>query len=301
MTSDGSRRDTWILERISTLDSEGEKISRALVAVDSGFAKQTGPLRLVGRDGILQPFDPSKDGMWCSKHSFAIDGEIDDLRKIGLLHQCQLEQELGDLFLKLEKATRIIEPHKDPAKTFAAIYRWASTVYLRLAGTALGETPNSDSIVDYLALLQQPTGIIQASGKQTTLRELMKNVASVGTKVEMAHNFVSELQAVPPIPIKARPRNQQPRWPANDKLSLDTNGSTVALAATTFVDAWRKYALDVAEWSISPAMGNLMRAWRGHQIVVSGQFRHMQSVEFVGKPSLEYEFLGPTEVQVRSK
>ena len=155
--------------------------------------------------------------------------------------------------------------------------------------------------MDYLALLQQPTGIIQASGKQTTLRELMKNVASVGTKVEMAHNFVSELQAVPPIPIKARPRNQQPRWPANDKLSLDTNGSTVALAATTFVDAWRKYALDVAEWSISPAMGNLMRAWRGHQIVVSGQFRHMQSVEFVGKPSLEYEFLGPTEVQVRSK
>lgn len=300
------RRDEWIREKLALLGNLGKSLAAALKRVDSSFAKQAGPLRLLGSEGILQSFDPAKDSSWSSKHSLSLDGQVADLRKVGATHQGELERQLGDLLQKLEDAAKALEPHEDPAKAFAALYRWGSTFYLRLAGTALGETPNAESLTDYLALLQLPLHPIQAAGRQTTLRELMKAVAEDGQKVKLAPSFVAELPPLQLKPIRARARSASPRWPANDRLELQvsagsTVGPSVLLTATTFVDAWRKQVLGVAEWNISPAMEDLMRAWRDDFMVTRGQYRNLQAVEFVGKPILEFEFISTAEIQVRAK
>jgi len=295
-------RDEWVITALAMLPSIGVVMQDAIKRLDSSFPKQAGPLRLVSHDGILQPLDPSKDVAWCSKHNLLPDGTISELRNLGGTYG--LEQHLGAMFLDLENGARNLDPHKDPARAFAALYRWASTLYLRCAGTACGETPNSDTLTDYLGLLQQPTRPIQAAEGQTTLRELMKAAAESGPKVEMAPSIVAELPSLQLKPLGARPRNANPRWPANDRLSLQvssgaTAGPSVLLTATTFLDTWRKQALHVAEWNISPAMENLMRAWRDDFIVSQGQFRNLQALDYSGTPALEFEFISPTTIQVR--
>ena len=297
-------RDEWVRDRLASLGNLGKSLAAILKRVDNLFAKQAGPLRLVGGNGILQPFDPAKDSSWCSKHSLSLDGPVSDLRKTGAVHQEKLEQQFGDLLEKLESAAKALDPHEDPAKAFAAIYRWGSTLYLRLAGLALGETSNAESLRDYLALLQRPLHPIQAAGRQTTLRELMK--AAGGQKVKLTPSFSAELPPLQLKPVGARARNTNPRWPANDRLELQvstgsTIGPSVLLTATTFIDAWRKQVLGVAEWNISPAMEDLMRAWRDDFMVTKGQYRSMQTVEFTSKPTLEFEFISATETQVRQK
>jgi hypothetical protein len=288
------------------LEPEGKPVAIALKEVDTAFAKQAGPLRLIGSDGILRPFDPATDVAWCSRHSLTADSEISELRQMGVSHQTELEQQLGDLLEKLELAARALAPHNDPAKSFAAIYRWASTLYLRLAGLALGEAPNAENLENYLALLQQPVRPIQADGTQITLRELMKSAGDTGQEVSMAPSFAAEFPSLQLKPLSARPRSANPRWPANDRLLLQvsagsTPGSSVLLSATTFVDTWRKQVLGIAEWNISPAIENLMRAWRDDFIVTKGQFRNLQAVEFAGESVLEFEFISPTDIQVRAK
>jgi len=275
----------------------------AIKRLDSSFAKQAGPLRLVSHDGILQPLDPSKDVAWCPKHALLPDGTITELRGLGGSYG--LEQHLGAKVLLLENEAKNLDPHKDPAKVFAALYRWASTLYLRCAGTARGETPYTDTLADYLSLLQQPTRPIRAAEGQTTLRELMKAAAESGPKVEMAPAIVAELPSLQLKPTGARPRSANPRWPGNDRLSLQvssgaTAGPSVLLTATTFLDTWRKQTLYVAEWNISPAMENLMRAWRDDFVVSQAQFRNIQTLDYAGTPALEFEFITSTTIQVRS-
>lgn len=299
------QRDEWIYERLALLEPGGENLALALKRIDSAFAKQAGPLRLIGGSGILRPFDPATDGGWCSIYKFSADAEISELRQLGASHQEELERQLGDLLERLENAARALAPHNDPAKTFAAIYRWASTLYLRLLGTALGETPNAEILRDYLGLLQQPLRPIQAGGKRTTLRDLMKAAAATDQKVSLARSFVAELPSLQLKPIGARQRSKEPRWPANDRLLLQVSAGSIAgpnvlLTATTFIDTWRKQILEVAEWNISPAIENLMRAWRDDFIVTKGEFRNLQAVEFTGGLALEFEFISATDIQVRT-
>lgn len=297
-------RDRWIEHRLETIEGLGKTVMKSVCEIDRSFAKQSGPLRLVGIDGILPPLDPARDPVWCSKHEISIDGQISQLRTMQDKHQGPLERELGDLFQSLEDAIKLIAPHNDPAKAFAALYRWSSTIYLRLSGTALGELPNAEIMSNYLQLLQKPLNPIQAVGTQTTLRDLMKGAADNVHRTNIAPSFFTELPNFQLKPAGARPRSSNPRWPANDRLILkvvadQSDDLSVVLTATTFMDAWRKQLLGVAEWNISPAMENLMRAWRDDFIVAKGRFRNFQTVEFNGEQPLEFEFISPTEIQVR--
>ena len=299
------RRDKWVCETLLGLGCPGEVVERAIKRVDNSFSKQAGPLRLIGKDGILHTFDPAIDSGWCSKHGISPDGNIAELRQLGT--NFGLEQHLGTLLQSLEDAAKSLEPHKDPAKVFASIYRWASALYLRMAGTSLGEATRADNLSDYLALLQQPTLPIQATGRQTTLRELMKGAAETGEKVKIAPEFATDLPSLQLKPEGARARSVTPRWPANDRLVLQVSssasvvGSYVVLTAATFLDTWRKQMLEIAEWNISPAMENLMRAWRDDYIVTKAQFLNLQTLEYTGNSPLEFEFLGATDIQVRPK
>lgn len=299
-------RDRWVQKRLELLGPLGKKVVTAVKQIDRDFAKQAGPLRLVGIDGILQPFDPARDNAWCAKHAITSDGEISSLEQIAVAHQSGLEQHLSSLFQQLEGAAKALSPHEDPAKAFAALYRWASTYYLRLAGTALGETPNADSIAAYLGLLQNPHQPVQAASQQMPLKDLMRAVSGSGVQVALAPSFLAEMPPLQPKPIGARQRSTAPRWPANDRLALrvsahGTQPVEVLLTAKTFVDIWRKQFLQVAEWNISPAMENLMRAWRDDYLVTQSQFRGRDTIEFDGDPSLVFEFISDTEIQVRPK
>jgi len=299
------RRDEWVCKAFLSLGSPGEDLEHAIKRVDNSFSKQTGPLRLVGKDGILDTFDPAKDSAWCSKHGLSPDGNIAELQQLGC--NFGLEHRLGTLLQGLENVATSLEPHKDPAKVFAAIYRWASTLYLRMAGTSLGEATRFDHISDYLTLLQQPSLPIQVAGRQTTLRDLMKGAADTGEKVKVAPEFVADLPSLKLKPACARSRSIKPLWPANDRLLLqvsstgEVDGSHVVLTAATFLDTWRRQVLDVAEWNISPAMENLMRSWRQDFIVTKAQFRNLQTLEYKGRSPLEFEFIGATGIQVRKK
>jgi len=172
------QRDEWVCEAMKTLGPLGNSITGAIHSVDSSFPKQAGPMRIVGTDGILAPFDPARDSAWCAASGVAIDGPIHELRQLGGSYG--LEQHLGDMFNAIEAATFDLDPHKGPADVLAATYRWASTLYLRIQGTALGKTPSGAIIEDYLALLQQPTSAIHAAGQQMTLRDLMTNRQACG-------------------------------------------------------------------------------------------------------------------------
>lgn len=299
------RRDSWLPEALRPLGPVGEVVADALLEVDRAFAKQTGPLRLVGATGVLPPLDPATDTAWCAKHSVSTDGQAPEIRQIGAAHQGQLEKELGELIEALENAAKSLPPHADPAKAFAAIYRWASAIYLRLAGLALGETPVSESVGNYLALLQQPNRPFAAKGKQLTLRDLMKSTSS-GQELALAPGFTAEIPTLQPTPLGARARSTQPRWPSNDCLGLNVSAGslgalTVQLSASTFVDTWRKHVLGVAEWNIPPAIENLMHAWRDDFVVTRRQFRNVSSLYFRGKEGLEFEFISPNEMLLRRR
>jgi hypothetical protein len=71
-----------------------------------------------------------------SKHSLPTDGQISELRTSARHFRTALEGALGEMFQRMEDLAKALPPHSDPAKTFAAIYRWASVYYLRLAGVA---------------------------------------------------------------------------------------------------------------------------------------------------------------------
>lgn len=298
-------RDGWLPEALRPLGPIGGVVADALLSVDQGFAKQTGPLRLVGATGLLPPLDPALDAAWCAQHSISTDGQGAEIRQIGAAHQGQLEQELGDLVEALENAAKSLPPHADPAKAFAAVYRWASAIYLRLAGLALGETPVSESLGNYLALLQQPNRPFAAKGKQLTLKDLIKSTSG-GQAVALAPGFTAEIPTLQPTPLGARARSAQPRWPSNDCLLLNVSAGslgtlTVQLSASTFVDTWRKQVLGVADWNIPPAIENLMHAWRDDFVVTKGQFRNVPSLRFNGKGRLEFEFISPNEMLLRRR
>jgi len=302
-----NRRDQWILKGLLCLGDPGEVVDKAIKRVDNSFPKQAGPLRLVGKDGILNAFDPAKDPGWCLKHGLSPDGNIAELQQLG--SNFGLEKNLGFFFQGLEDVAKTLDTHKDQARVFASIYRWASTFYLRMAGTSLGEVTRAYNLSDYLALLQQPALPIQAANEQqTTLRELMKGAAETGEKVRIAPDFFStDLPSLQLKPEGARPRSSHPRWPANDRLLLQvssngtTSGSHVVLTAATFLDTWQKQVLEIAEWNISPAMENLMRAWREDFMVTQAQYRNLPTIEHAGNSTLEFEFLGATNIQVRTK
>jgi hypothetical protein len=80
-----------------------------------------------------------------------------------------------------------------------------------------------------------------------------------------------------------------------------TSGPHVVLTAATFLDTWQKQVLEIADWNISPAMENLMRAWREDFMVTKAQYRNLPTIEHTGNSTLEFEFLGPTNIQVRAK
>ncbi len=299
-------RDGWILDGLRMLGSVGEAVAKTLLGVDGAFAKQTGPLRLVGLTGVLPPMDPAIDSEWSGRYGISTDGQIQELRQIGSTFHTQLEHELGLYLETLEEAAKTLAPHADPAKAFAAIYRWASVFYLRLAGLALGETPNQESLNLYLGLLPQPNRPFLSSGKQFTLRDLVR-ASSGATTAALVPNFTAELPALQIYPKGARPRSEAPRWPANDRLELRvTSGAlpplTVQLSANIFVDTWRKQVLGVAAWNIAPAIEKLMHAWRDDFLVSHGQFRNVPSVRFSGKKGdLEFEFVGPNDMLLRRR
>ena len=298
------QRDAWLPEALRVLGPVGNQVADALVDVDQRFAKQTGPLRLVGAGGLLPPLDPAIDNAWCAQHSIPTDGQAPELRQIGSAHQGELERELGDLIEALESAAKALPPHADPAKAFAAIYRWASAIYLRLVGLALGETPVRESVSNYLALLQQPNRPFAAKGKQLTLKDLMKSTSG-GQEVALAPGFTADLPTLQPSPLGARPRSTQPRWPSNDCLGVNVSGPlgvlSVQLSASTFVDTWRKHVLGVADWNIPPAIESLMHAWRDDFVVTKKQFRNVPSLHFRGKKHVEFEFISPSEMLLRRR
>jgi hypothetical protein len=300
------QRDGWLPEALRVLGPVGKTVADALLDVDKGFAKQTGPLRLVGPHGVLPPLDPAMDSAWCAQHSISTDGQAAELCQIGATHQGELEKELGDLVAALENAAKALPPHEDPAKAFAAIYRWASAIYVRLVGLALGETPLSESVGNYLALLEQPNRPFAAKGKQLTLRDLVKSTSS-GQEVELAPGFTADIPTLQPVPLGARPRSMQPRWPANDCLGLNVSAGAlgpplaVQLSANIFVDTWRKQVLGLADWNIPPAIETLMHAWRDDFVVTKRQFRSISSLRFSGKERLEFEFIGPDEMLLRRR
>jgi hypothetical protein len=300
------RRDSWVVDGLKQLSGAGGTAADAVVRVDRGFPKHAGPTRLVGRGGILEQLDPSRDTVWWSRKGLPVDGNVANLRTVASAHQGLLEQRIGELFQRIEDAAKLAPSHKDPARSFAALYRWASTLYLRLAGTALGETPYSDSIKDYLRLLEKPLHPIDAAGQQTTLRELMKTAAGNTHVASLAPGFTASITPLQPKPIGARKRSSSPRWPANDRLSLHVSsgagpGTTVLLTATTFIDTWRKHVLAVADWNIPPAMETLMRSWRDDFVITEGRYRNLQLIDYAGRPPLEFELISSTEIQVRPK
>jgi hypothetical protein len=298
------RRDNWVTERIRVVGALGQKVASSLRGIDSNFAKQAGPLRLVGDEGILQGFDPAIDNSWCYRDSLAVDGPINELRQIGAPHQSDIEIQLADLLQKLESDAAALMPHEDPAKTFAAIYRWASTIFVRLIGTASGEIPNGDSISDYLNLLAHPARPLSAGGRPTMLRDLMQSVAGSENKIELAPSFFVSLGTLRLRASGARSRSVSPAWPANDRLTLlvSTTGDDserVLLTAAKFVDSWRKHVLKAAPWNISPAMDEVMRSWRDDFMVTRGLFRNREEIAYDGSSCLQFEFVSPTELQVR--
>ena len=297
-------RDKWICENLKGLGSLGVEVEQAIKRVDKIFPSHAGPLRLTGKEGILNILDPAKDSVWCARHNISINENIHDLRRLGV--GFGLEHHLGELFQGLEDSVKALEPHKEHHKAFASIYRWASTLYLRLEGTARGEFELAENLAVYLELLRRPT-LPLGTPSTTTLKELMKDAAKMGQQAELAPEFFAELAPFHLQPERARDRNEAPRWPANDRLLIKVTSPgirkspEVVITAATFLETWRKQILLIADWNISPAMGNLMRSWREDFIVTNKQFKNLTNIEYGGPQMLEFEFIGPTDIQVRIK
>lgn len=298
------QRDSWVLEKLTLLGGSGKEVSQALKKTDASFSKQAGPQRLIGDAGILSILDPSRDTSWCNEHSVVADGQISDLRTICYTDQSGLEQQLGDLFQALEDEALQVAPHTGPAQIFAAIYRWASTFYLRLAGTATGSSGIDQVVHWYLSLLPNPVAPIGPQNAATTLRDVIQ-ASATGSAFELAPSFEADLPTLRLQPERARARSERPRWPANDRLTLRVSlpgfpaGPTLIVTAATFVQAWRKQILGAADWDIPPAVGELMHRWRQDFAVTNEAFRNLQVLRFKGKQPLEFELVSPGEIHVR--
>lgn len=303
------RRDVWVTKRLSSMTGLGAEVSTAIRQLDREFAKQAGPLRLIGGDGILKHFDPAKDSAWCPKHGFTCDGDIAELSRASVPFKGTIEACMDTVFLKLEGIARRLPPHEDTAKIFAAIYRWASSHYLRLLGTARGVSLQSDSIDAFLHLLEDPDEPVQFFGETILLKELLREIvqSSHGGSVELAPSFSAHIDPLHPKPIGARGRLTSAKsWPANDRLILSVAQSnaaivSVVLTAKVFSEACRRHCLHLARWSTLPNVDSVVRTWMDDYLVSRGQYKNRDAMEHKGDPALIFETQASGELRVRSR
>lgn len=290
--------DGWVLSELQKLGAKGNNIAKTVKIVGRRAAKHAGPLRIVGELGILNQLDPSKDIAWCRRRELEIDVTLGEMREKCIVHRHPLEDEIADYFEEIENYTLAQEPHHDNAKIMAAIYRWASTLYLRHVGTALGEWVHAPLLDNYLGLLQSFSGHIQTSGGAVTLRDLVEKAAGSNKDIfELAPSFYTELPS-PNLSFRhGRNRSESPRWPANDRLIIRVSPVqgkheiTAILSARTFLDMWQKVAMHIAEWSMPEALESLMSTWIADYVVSNGVFLRTPVVSSRSKArSMKFEF-----------
>lgn len=303
------RRDLWVVKRLSALGPVGASISKAIKEVDREAAKQAGPLRLVGTEGMLRAFDPAKDSGWCAKVGVSCDGDIFELSQMSMSFKCGIETSMDNLFLFVENTARNLRAHEDTPKIFAALYRWAGAHYLRYVGTLNGVTHHVEAIAAFLHLLKNPNDPIQFAGQTLLLKELLRDItqSTNGDSVELAPFFIAQIDPLRPRPLGARDRAVGDRsWPANDRLnvSITQPGSDaihVVLTAKVFAEACRLHFLRLAPWSTAPHIESVVRTWRDDYLVSQGQFKARDAIEHRGSPPIVFESVGSGEIRVRAQ
>jgi hypothetical protein len=303
------RRDLWVTKRLNSMGQLGQEAASAIRQLDREFAKQSGPLRLVGSDGILKHFDPAKDSGWCAQHALSCDGDIAEYCSISIPLKSNIELCLDSEFLNLETAAKHLPAHEDTSKIFAAIYRWASSHYLRLVGAARGVSLHAESIEAFLHLLKNPNEPVQFFGKTILLKELLREIAQStnGNYVELAPSFFAHIDSFKPKLVGARGRSAYPNsWPANDRLVVKVAQSNsasiiVVLAAKVFSEACRCQSLRLARWTMLPNVDSVVRTWMGDYLVSQGQYKSREAIEHRGDPALIFEAEDSGELRVRSQ
>ncbi len=295
-------RDSWVLRPLRLLDVAGQQAAEAIESVDSAFAKQAGAPRICGRKGILSSMDPAIDTAWCERNALLADCTVGEMKVVA--SNSPLETVLAEYFEELEQTAQNLAPSRDPARAFAAIYRWASSLFHRFSALKVGASSAPPVLDDYLELLARPMRPINTEGITTTLKDLMRDVAEDDRKFDLASNFTGALPALQVSFRPARLRNQSPPWPANDRLVVEvvsggSGGSPMTLPADVFVEMWRKYAEGAADWNMSPTVSSLMRLWRDDFVVSRGLFKGLQEVSYSGAKDLLFEALGDGKFQVR--
>jgi len=296
------KRDSWVLSPLRLLGLSGQHAATAIEQVDTAFAKQAGAPRLCGRRGAISKMDPAIDTAWCERNAVLADCTMSEFKVSAVA--APLELLLCEFFEELESAAQNLAPSKDPARAFAAIYRWASSLFHRFSALKVGASSAPIVMDDYLELLARPMRPINTEGTTTTLKDLMREVTEDDRKFDLASNFTGALPALQVSFRPARPRNQSPPWPANDRLVVEvvsggSSGSPMILPADVFVEMWRKYAEGAADWNVSPTVSSLMRLWRDDFVVSRGLFKGLQEVSYSGANNLLFEALGDGKFQVR--
>jgi hypothetical protein len=296
------KRDSWVLSPLRLLGLSGQHAATAIEQVDTVFAKQAGAPRLCGRRGAISKMDPAIDTAWCERNAVLADCTMSEFKVSAAA--APLELLLCEFFEQLESAAQNLAPSKDPARAFAAIYRWASSLFHRFSALKVGASSAPIVMDDYLELLARPMRPINTEGTTTTLKDLMREVTEDDRKFDLASNFTGALPALQVSFRPARPRNQSPPWPANDRLVVEvvsggSSGSPMILPADVFVEMWRKYAEGAADWNMSPTVSSLMRLWRDDFVVSRGLFKGLQEVSYSGANNLLFEALGDGKFQVR--
>lgn len=293
--------DFWVLTELRKMGPQGNEVAGAIRNVDKNSAKQAGPLRLVGASGTLGELDPAKDTAWCSRVKIEVDTTLSELQSQCITMQHLVEQKLGSFFASLEDQVMSLEPHHDMAKIIAAVYRWASTLYLRSAGTALGEWVHSPVIDQYLDFMKSAAGHVNIPDKSITLRDLVQKSSEgdkdTKDKYEVAPRTFIQLPD-PDLSFEpARDRSTSPRWPANDRLTLKVTalqGKTTNYAFLTgriFLDMWRKVGMGVANWSVPPSLDELMSTWIEDYVISNKVFLGSSLVKLESDvASLNFEF-----------
>jgi hypothetical protein len=296
------KRDSWVLSPLRLLGLSGQHAATAIEQVDTAFAKQAGAPRLCGRKGAISRMDPAIDTAWCERNAVLADCTMSEFKVSA--SAAPLELLLCEFFEELESAAQNLAPSKDPARAFAAIYRWASSLFHRFSALKVGASSAPIVMDDYLELLARPMRPINTEGTTTTLKDLMREATEDDRKFDLASNFTGALPALQVSFRPARPRNQSPPWPANDRLVVEvvsggSSGSPMILPADVFVEMWRKYAEGAADWNVSPTVSSLMRLWRDDFVVSRGLFKGLQEVSYSGANNLLFEALGDGKFQVR--
>jgi hypothetical protein len=296
-------RDSWVLRPLRLLDLAGEQAAAAIETVDSAFAKQAGAPRICGRKGILSSMDPALDTAWCERNALLADCTVGEMKAVA--SNSPLETVLAEYFEELEQTAQNLAPSRDPARAFAALYRWASTLFHRYSALRVGASSGPLVMDDYLELLEQPMRPVCSEGNATTLKDLMRIVAEDDRQFEVAAKFTSALPALQISFRSARARSHSPPWPANDRLVVEVvsggiGTSPMVLPADVFVEMWRKHAAGAADWNISPTVSSLMRRWRDDFVVSHGLFKSQQEISYSGSKDLLFEALGKGKFQVRS-